>query len=115
MSAWFNRPLSSCKRRQGVALLYLATLPNKKRFIRLPSAGGVYSPGYAFADTTLVSRLQIHFQLQMTQRNCVPISKKNKSDTKPIFVHAGHRHLSTNFSFRLNKKDVTFTSVVEDI
>jgi len=38
---------------------------------RLPSAGGVYSPGYAFADTTLVSRL--------------------------------------------NKKDVTFTSVVEDI
>ena len=26
---------------------------------RLPSAGGVYSPGYAFADTTLVSRLDI--------------------------------------------------------
>ena len=24
---------------------------------RLPNAGGVYSPGYAFADTTLVQRL----------------------------------------------------------
>merc|ERR1711936_41359 len=28
---------------------------------RLPSAGGVYSPGYAFADTTLVSRFTSSF------------------------------------------------------
>ena len=28
---------------------------------RLPSAGGVYSPGYAFADTTLVSRFPSSF------------------------------------------------------
>ena len=27
---------------------------------RLPSAGGVYTPGYAFAETSLVERLNSH-------------------------------------------------------
>ena len=73
VSAWFNRPLSSCKRRQGEALLYLSTLPTPflpetVSLPRLPSAGGVYSPGYAFADTTLVSRFYISLSASKNSR-----------------------------------------------
>ena len=39
--------------------------------LRLPSAGGVYSPGYAFADTTLVARFSIIIFWQKTiSANC---------------------------------------------
>ena len=71
--------------------------------LRLPSAGGVYSPGYAFAETTLVSRFWvflfniIHFLHQIIITDSFFLPK--------YFL----------FYFRLNKKDVTFTSVVEDI
>ena len=41
---------------------------------RLPSAGGVYSPGYAFADTSLVARFLFH--LQMIQNCSVPPLQK---------------------------------------
>ena len=66
---------------------------------RLPSAGGVYSPGYAFADTTLVARFLFHLQTAVSHP-----SKKELISTMPSFL-----------LFRLNKKEVTFTSVVEDI
>ena len=35
--------------------------------LRLPSAGGVYSPGYAFADTTLVSRFESFYSAFSSQ------------------------------------------------
>jgi len=69
---------------------------------RLPSAGGVYSPGYAFADTSLVARFL--FQLQMIQDCSVPPLQKR------TYINNAQFSL-----FRLNKKEVTFTSVVEDI
>ena len=82
---------------------------------RLPSAGGVYSPGYAFADTTLVSRFTSSFHAMNVAVDMCP-NIENCTLQKDLEKWEVPTSLMLFFFFlRLNKKDVTFTSVVEDI
>ena len=109
VSAWFNRPLSSCKRRQGEAHhLYLVTLPKPFLPVRLfPCPDCPVPEGF----TARVMPLQIlplspgfSFTYRWFKTAVSHPSKKELISTMPNFL-----------LFRLNKKEVTFTSVVEDI
>ena len=91
VSAWFNRPLSSCKRRQGEAYLYLVTLPTPFLQKLFPCPDCPVLEGFTVRVTPLQTPplspgFTFLFQLQITQDCCVPIlrptpSKKNLHTT----------------------------------
>ena len=65
---------------------------------RLPSAGGVYSPGYAFADTTLVSRFTSSFHAMNVAVDMCP-NIENCTLQKDLWKMGKSQHPCCYFSF----------------
>ena len=92
MSAWFNRPLLSCKRRQGEAHFYICSHCQHHFYQKLflcpdcPVLEGFTARVMPLQTPPLSPGFRFLFQLQITQDCCVPIlrptpSKKNLHTT----------------------------------